>query len=112
MFDYFEFWLIVVALLMVYLGVSVERRLRAEDARFEEERRQARARYVSGPPTDISAIAPQIRQLRQDNFAAVHSRPHYAFYRRGLIAAVLKVVTSRSYFHRERLEHDIQKHDG
>jgi hypothetical protein len=105
------FWLIVLALLVTYLCVSGERRLRAENARFEDDRLQARERLSPGAATNFSAIAPQIQRLRQDHLAAVPFRPHDAFHRRGLIAAFLQVVTNRSYFHHLRSEHDRQKHD-
>jgi hypothetical protein len=111
MFDSYTFWLIVLAVLIVYLCVSVERRLRSEEARLEEERRQICAIHSLGTATDISAIAPRIQRLRRDHLAAFHVRPHQAFYRRGLIAAVLQVVTGRAYFHRVRFEHDMEKHD-
>jgi hypothetical protein len=91
---------------------NVERRKEAEDARFEEERRQAREKLPPGSVTHVSAIAPQIQRLRQDHLAAVHARPHQAFYRQGLIAAALQMVASRSFFHREVLEHEPQKHDA
>jgi hypothetical protein len=112
MFDYFEFWLIVLSMLVVYLCVSVERRLRAEEARSQEEIRQLCERYPIQAASDVSAIAPRIQQLRRDHLAAFQARPHQAFFRRGLIAAILQVVTTRSYFYRVRLEHDTQNHDA
>jgi hypothetical protein len=64
MFDSFTFWLIVLAVLITYLRLSVERRLRAEDARFEEERRQVRERHSLGAATDFSTMAPRLQHLR------------------------------------------------
>jgi hypothetical protein len=61
---------------------------------------------------DVSAIAPQIQRLHEDHLAAFHARPHQAYYQRSLISAFLQAVTSRSYFHRVRLEHEIEKHDA
>jgi hypothetical protein len=109
MFEDDTFWLCVLAVLATYLWISVERRRRAEDAKFEAEEaeRRAREKLSPGPPSHISAIAPQVQRLRQDHFAAVHSRPHDAFYRRGLIAAALRAMRGLSYFRHAKPEHEI-----
>jgi hypothetical protein len=118
MFESFTFWLIVLAVLIAYLCFSIEKRRRAEEARWlarrkeEQESWWIRVKHTPGVSLDVSAIAPQIRRLRQDHLAVLHSRPHEAYYRRGLIAAVRQMVTSLSYFHRVRPEHELPKHDA
>jgi hypothetical protein len=102
------FWLTVLAVLMAYLCVSIGRQLRAEEAR----RRERERRLPPGKAFDASTIAPQIQRLRQDHFAAVPTRPHRIFYRRGLIAVALQAVTRLSYFHRATLEHEVHKDSG
>jgi hypothetical protein len=120
MFDSPGFWqimLIVLAVLTLYLCFSMEKRRRAEKARWlarekeEREKWQARLEYTPGVSLDVSAIAPRIEQLREDHLAALHTRPHEAYYRRGLIAAVRQMVTSLAYFHRVRPENEVPKHD-
>jgi hypothetical protein len=103
MFDSFTFYLIALACLVAFLCVSVGRRLR-------DEERRARERQFPGSGFDVSAIAPQIKRLRQDHLAAAHSSPHLAFYRRGLIAAAGRMIADLSFFHRAAPEHETQKH--
>jgi hypothetical protein len=118
MFYSFTFWLIVLAMLIAYLCFSIAKRWRAEEAewlareREEQERRQALWRESPGEATGVSAIAPQIQRLRQDHRAALHTRPHAAFYRRGRIAGVRQMVTSLAYFHRPRPEQEVPQDDG
>jgi hypothetical protein len=106
MLDSFALSLGVLAVLIAYLWISVERRWRSEDAKFlaEQAERQAREKRFPGPPSHVSALAPQVRCLRREHFAAVHSRPHHDYYRRGLIAAALRVVRSLSYFRHAKSE--------
>ena len=110
--------LIVLAFLIAYLCFSIEKRRRAEEARWlawekeELERRLSRMQHTLGVSFDVSAIAPQIQRLRQDHLAAHHPRPHKSYYRRGLIAAFRQMVTSLPYFHREGPEHEMSKHDA
>jgi hypothetical protein len=114
MFESFTFWLVVLALLVAYLFVSVERRHRAEDAREREERarRVAGIGHLAGASFDVSAIAPRIGRLRQDHLAAPHSPPCHAFYRRGLLAAVREMVASLSYFLRAGAEREMRKYEA
>jgi len=105
--DSFTFWLIVLAVLIAYLCVSVGFRLCAEEAR-----RRASEEQFTGTAFNVSVIAPQIQQLRQDHLAAARSRPRHFFYRTGLMAAARRMVTSLSYFRRATLEHETQKHDA
>jgi hypothetical protein len=117
MFESFTFWLIVLAMLIAYLCFSIEKRRRAEETKWlarereEQERRQAHWNQSAGAASDVSAMAPMIQRLRRDHLAALHTRPHEAFYRRGLIAAVRQMVTRLSYFHRGRTEHEMHEHD-
>ncbi len=91
--------------LLAYLCINVARRWRAQDAKWLAEQSAQRAREKQFLPTHISALAPQVRLLRHHHFALVHSRPHLAFYRRGLIAAALRLVRSLSYFRHPRSDH-------
>jgi len=103
--DSFTFWLIVLAVLIAYLCVSVGLRLFAEEAR-----RRASEEQFTGTAFKVSAIAPQIQQLRQDHLASARSRPRHSFYRTGLMAAAQRMVASLSYFRRARPEHETQTH--
>jgi len=119
MFDSIIFQLIVMAVLIACLCFSVEKRLRADEARWlarerenEEAKREAWKGLPPGAGFDVAAVMPQIQRLRQDHLAALNIRPHQAFYRRRLIAVVRQVVTGLSFFQRARSEHEIQKHDA
>jgi hypothetical protein len=111
MLDAFTFWSIVLAVLIAYLCVSVVLRLGLR-LRAEEVRRRASEKEFTGTAFDVSAIAPQLQQLRQDHLAAPHSRPCHSFYRTGLMAAARRMVTNLRYFRRVRPEHEAQKHDA
>jgi hypothetical protein len=111
------FQLIALVLLAAYLWFSMERRRRAEEAEWladerekEEARRQAWEDMTSGAALDVGRLVPEIQRLRENHLAALHVRPHEAFYRRGLVAMFRKLVTSRSLFQRERMEREPQKH--
>ena len=103
MFDSFTFWLVVLAVLIVYLCVSVWLRHRAakrtEEARFRAIERQFPARAF-----DASAISPQIIRVRQDYAASARQRWRPAHYRAEMFAAARRFVTSLSYFRRTRHE--------
>jgi len=101
------FWLIVLAVLITYLCVRVGLRLRAEEAS-----RRARERQWPGRAFDVSAIAPQIQRVRLSYVEVARCRSRYDFYRAGLLAAARRLVTSLSYFHPEKPEHEIQKHNA
>jgi hypothetical protein len=107
MFTSFTFWVSVLVVLIAYLCVSVAIRLRADEAR-----RRARERQSPGTAFDVSAVAPQIRKVRQDHLTALRSRQHPPFYRAGLIAAARRLITSLSYFRRAGSKHEPQKHDA
>ena len=97
--------LIALALLSVYLCVSVGLRLRSEAARQRTGETQP-----PGTAFDVSAIAPQIQKLREDHLAAMRSRPHRSHYRAKLVAAARQVVTALAYFHRSGSEDEMHKH--
>lgn len=107
MFESFEFWLGVLAVLIAYLCVSVGLRLRAQAARRREHESQS-----PGEAFDVSAIAPKIQQIRQDYVAAVRSHRPHPYYRTGLIAAVRRLVANLSYFRRAGAEHDARRHEA
>ena len=107
MLDSFTFWLTILAVLIAYLCVSVWFRRRARDAR-----RRAREAQFTGTAFEVSVIAPQIKQLRQDHLTAARSRSHHSSYRTGLIATARRMVTGLSYFRRATPEHETQKPDA
>ena len=107
----FTFWLVVLAALIAYLCVSVWLRHRAVQ-RAEEARLRAVHRQFPARAFDTSAIAPQVRRVRQDYAASAHQRSRPAHYRAELFAAARRLVTSLSYFRRTRHEHELHKHDA
>jgi hypothetical protein len=107
MFESYIFRLIASAALIAFLCVSVGQRLRAQEARRRERELQ-----FPGTAFDASTIAPQIRRLRQDHLAAVHSHPQHARCRTAMFAAVRRLVMDLPYFRREGSEHEIQGHDA
>jgi hypothetical protein len=102
----FTFWLVVVAVLISYLGVSVWLRRRVL-RRAEQARLRALARAF-----DASLIAPQIKLVRQDYAASAHPRWPSAHYRSELFAAARRLVTGFAYFRVTRHEHEFPKPDG
>ena len=73
----------------------------------------ARRRYFDsetpGTALNVSAIAPQIRQVRANHLAALRARPHSTSYRLSLVAAARQFVARLSFFRHGRAEHEIQK---
>jgi hypothetical protein len=106
----FTFWLVVLAVLTAYLCVSVWLRRGAVE-RAEEARLRAIEREYPARAFDTSAIAPQIRRVREDYAASFPGgwRPFHC--RVELIAAARRLVTSLAYFRGRKQEHDLQKHD-
>ena len=49
---------------------------------------------------DVSTIAPQIRELRQDHLAALRARPRHASHRSVLVAMAREAIAHLSFFHR------------
>jgi len=99
MFDSFTFWLIVLAVLIAYLGVSL-----AVHANIQEVRQRHREREFNGHAFQVSEIAPRIEQVRQDHLAFAQARPKHSSYRAGLMAAARSLVTSMSFFQPEKSE--------
>ena len=106
----FTFWLVVLAVLTAYLCVSVWLRQRAR-ARAEKARLRAIEREYPARSFDTSAIAPQIRCVREGYAASARQRWRAAFYRTGLFAAARRLVASFAYFRRDRHEHELHKPD-
>ena len=95
----FTFWLTVLAVLIAYLCVSVGLRWRREAAE-----RRYRESHWPGRAFDVSAIAPQIRQVRQDPLAVLRARGHPNSCRTRLLAAARRIIAALPFFGRERSE--------
>jgi len=104
----FTFWVVVLGVLIVYLCASVWLRHRAEE-RAEESRLRALARELPARGFDTSAIAPQIRRVRQDYAVLAHQRLRPTHCRAAFSAAARRLITSFSYFRRPRQEHELHK---
>jgi hypothetical protein len=59
----------------------------------------------AGIAFDFSAIAPQIRRVRQNHLAALRVRPRHTFSKTALVAMARRVVTRFSFFQRDRPDH-------
>jgi len=101
----FTFWLVVLAILIAYACVSVSRRERAA----EQASLRAMAREFPPRTIDTSAIAPQLRRVRQNYAASARQRSRPAHYRSELFAAARRLVTSFAYFRRASHEHELHK---
>ena len=95
MLESFTFWLSILALLGAYLCVSVELRWRREEAA-----RRSREPHLPGKAFDVSAIAPQIRQVRQDPLRVLQARGHPNPYRTRLLAAARCIIGGLPFFGR------------
>ena len=109
MFTSFTFWLILLAVLIIYFSSSVVLRLRAE----ELESRRANDRLFTRKAFNATAIAPQIQQLRERRIVTTHSRKQQHFYRSQLISSARQMVICLSYFSSaaHKSEHEKQRHD-
>jgi len=107
----FTFWLVIVAALTAYMCVSAWLRHRAVQ-RAEEARLRAIDRQFPARAFDTSAIAAQIRRVRQEYAASAHQRWRPAHYQAELFAAARRLVTSLAYFRRTRHEHELHQHDA
>jgi hypothetical protein len=101
----FTFWLVVLAVLVTYLFVSLFRRHRAA----EQARLSAIAREFPPRVFDTSAVAPEIRRVRQDYAVSAHHRWRPAYYRTEMFAAARRLVTTFAYFRRGRHEDELHK---
>ncbi len=54
---------------------------------------------VSGHGIDVSAIAPQIQQVRRDYVATMHTVPRPASSKAGLVAASRRIIAGLPFFH-------------
>jgi hypothetical protein len=106
-FGSFIFRVGILTVLIAYLCVSVGLRLRAGHAS-----RRSRGTPPPGTAFDVSAIAPQLRRVRQDHVAALHSRPRHPSHRAVLVAVAQRIVTNLPFFRDARSEHDVQNHVG
>ena len=101
------FWLSIMATLVAYLCVSVGLRWRRE-----EVERRSREAHLPGKSFDVSAIAPQIRQVRRDPVRALQARGHPSPYPTRLLAAARRIIAGLPFFIRERSEHEIRNHSA
>jgi hypothetical protein len=67
---------------------------------------RSRESYPVGRALDASAIAPQIRRVRQDYIAALRARPHHASYRAGLVRMARRMISHLSFFRSS--EHEVE----
>jgi hypothetical protein len=106
------FWLLLVlAVLIAYLIPYLMWLRRRALERAEEARLRAIAREFPPRAFDASAIAPQIKRVRQEYAASAHQPWRPANYRSELFAVARRFVTSLSYFRRTRHEHELHKQD-
>lgn len=107
MLESFTFWLSIVAVLVAYLCVSVGLRWRREEAE-----RRSREPHLPGKAFDVSAVAPQIRQVRQDPLRALQARARPSPNRTRLLAAARRIIAGLPFFGRETSEHEIHNHNA
>jgi hypothetical protein len=107
----FTFWLVVLVVLFAYLCVSLWLHQRAA-AQAEEARLHAIEREYPARAFDTSAIASQLRHVRQDYAATAQRRWRLTHYRSELISAARRLVTSLAYFRHAKHEHELHKHDA
>jgi|SRR5215831_3656065 len=108
MLESFTFWLSIVAvLLLVYLGASVGLRWRRNEAE-----RRSREAHSPGKAFDVSAIAAQIHEVRQDPLRILQARDHPGPYRTRLLAAARQIIAGLPFFDRERPGHEIHNHSA
>lgn len=101
----FTFWLVVLAVLVAYLFVSVSPRRRAA----KEARLHAIDREFPRRAFDASAVAAEVRRVRQDYAVSAHHRWRPAYHRSEMFAAARRLVTTFAYFRRRRHEHELHK---
>jgi hypothetical protein len=94
-------------MLVAYLCVSVGLRWRSQEAEW-----RSRESHLPGKAFDVSAIAPQIRQVRQDPLGALQARGHPNPYRTRLLAVARRMIAGLPFFGRERSEHEIRNHNA
>jgi hypothetical protein len=108
MLDSFTFWFVILALLVIYLCVSVGLRYRAR-LRAEQARSRALEREYGARGLDTSSLAPRIKRVRQDHAASAHVRSRPLDNHLELLAAARRFVTGFAYFHRKAHEDELKK---
>jgi hypothetical protein len=93
----FPFWFGVLGLLILYLSLSVGRRLRAG----EVERRKTELGFPS-TAFEAAQIAPEVRKVRSDPLARVRSKPRPTRYHDEVVALAREAVSELSFFGRGR----------
>jgi len=61
-----------------------------------------------GVALDVSAIAPRIRELREDYIAALRRRPHPVSHRAELIAMARRAIAQLHFFRHEKTADEIE----
>src|SRR6476469_8429454 len=106
--DSFTFWLIVLAVLIVYLNVSL-----GVHAYKRARRECPREREFEGQAFRASTIAPRIKQVRQNHLATVQVRPNDALnYRSELVGTARRMMTRLYYFRCKGSEDEAEKPDA
>jgi hypothetical protein len=99
MIDFFTFWSLVAAALIVFLVITVTIR----------HRREARELALLGQMRrafDVAQISPQISELRKNYVAATRVRRCLpSHYRAGLMVAARRMIAGLDYFRSSREEH-------
>jgi hypothetical protein len=63
-----------------------------------------------GAALDVSAIAPRLRELREDYIAALRTRPHPVCHRAELVATARRAIAQLHFFHHEKPADEIESH--
>jgi hypothetical protein len=107
MFDFLTFWLIVLAVLIVYLGVSL-----GVHAYIQEVRQRPQERQFEGHGFQVSTIASRVEQVRQDHLGFTQNKPKNSSYRTELMASARRMLIGMSFFQRKRSEDDMEKQES
>lgn len=87
-------WLSIVAILCVYLWLSIRRRRRAAQAK----RRQAWEQEWRNEPNSSLTVLPRIERLRANTYSGENFHPQFTPAHRWLLAAARQVVAGLGYF--------------
>jgi len=101
MIDWFTFGLVVLGVLVAYLVVSL-----GIHGYMEGIKRRPHEREFKAKAFEVSAIAPQIQQVRQNHVAAIRARPPVSSYRTELMALARQMIARAPYFRRQNSEED------
>jgi len=105
MLESFTFWLTVLGTLVGYLCVSI-------GLRWHREKAERRSRELPGKGFDVSTIAPQIRQVQQDQLGVLRARGHSNPYRTRLLAVARCLIAGLPFFSRDRSGREIREHNN